>query len=150
MYFCYPCNARQTKQRNTKRTNLPLPGHSFLAAVLKYHAERVRGEPGTPQPQVAMSVKARFWQTAHPPHQNKGWQAGGVAYLQIKFLIHRLKNVYISIVCVGIIILKFCFVHQQHSSGNRICIYLMMSVILLSDICESSQSGNGPCLKPNK
>lgn len=87
--FLLSFNARKTKQRNTKRTNLPLPGHSFLAAVLKYHSERVRGEPGTPQLQVAMSVNACFWQTAHPPHQNTGWQAGGVAYLQIIFLIHR-------------------------------------------------------------
>lgn len=62
-----------------------------LAAALKYHSkrERARGESGTPQPWAAMSINACSWQTAHPLHQNTGWQAGGGTYPQIVFLMYR-------------------------------------------------------------
>lgn len=52
------------------------------AAAPKYHLERVRGETGTLQPWVAMSINAGFWQSAQPLHWNAGWQAGGVTYPQ--------------------------------------------------------------------
>lgn len=83
-----------------------------------------------------------------PKHRLAGWRS----HLPSNYIsdTQRLKNIYIPSVCVGMIILKFSFVHQQHSSGpsavNRICIHLMMSVLMISDICESSQLGNGPCL----
>lgn len=57
--------------------------HALAAAAApKYHLERVRGETGTLQPWVAMSINAGFWQSAQPLHWNTGWQAGGVTYPQ--------------------------------------------------------------------
>lgn len=146
--FSFSFNARKTKQEY-KEDKFATAWSQFSgssAEISFREGERWAGDTtaaGSHERQCMLLAKCS---PTAPKHRLAGWRSR-LPSNYISHIQRVKKRIYIPSVCVGIIILKFCFVHQQHSSGpssvNRICICLMMSALMISDICESSQLGNG-------